>query len=291
MVPFVRRSYIYLIPECQNHSKKSCESHCIQCDAPICSECISSDQHENHNIIDILDGLDNKKVDINRDLQEFTASIFPKYHSITDSFFNQIEYLHENCEKILTALDKVGEDWHREIDCIIKELKSDINKMKSKHSDSLREKGNEINDKISEIKQTITNLKELLNSYDVSVVAAYKSRNSEFRNLPKKVRISLPDFAPHQINKERIYQQFSYLSKWFIEPEAQIITEVNTEYEHSYRLRSVTCLNSNEIWTRGTDNIMRLYNLQGEQVRAIKTKSKNMPWDMGRNKGRSSGLH
>lgn len=106
------------------------------------------------------------------------------------------------------------------------------------------------------------------------------TRNSEFRNLPKKVRISLPDFAPYQIDKEQIYQQFSYLSKWLIEPEAQIITKVSTEYEHSYRLRTVSCLNSNEIWTRGTDNIMRLYNLQGEQVRAIKTKSKNMPWDI-----------
>lgn len=280
IAPFKKRSYIYLIPECQNHSKKSCESHCIQCDAPLCSDCISSGQHENHNIIDILEGLDKMKVDINRDLQEFRASIYPKYRSIAESFFNQIEYLHENCEKISKALDKVREDWHREIDCIINELKSDINKMKSKHSDSFKEKENETNDNISEIKQIITNLKELLNSHDVSIVAAYKSRNSEFRNLPKKVRISLPDFAPYQIDKEQIYQQFSYLSKWCIEPEAQIITEVNTEYEHSYRLRSVTCLNSNEIWTRGTDNIMRLYNLQGEQVRAIQTKSKNMPLDI-----------
>lgn len=265
MVPFKRRSYIYLLPQCQNHSNKSCENHCIQCDAPLCSECISSDQHKNHNIIDILKGLDKKKVDIKRDLQEFTASIYPKYQSIAESFFSQIEYLDENCEKISTGLDKVGEYLHREKDCII---------------NSFREKENEINDNISEIKQIITNLKELLNSYDVSIVVAYKSRNSEFRNLPKKVKISLPDFVPYQIDKEQIYQQFTYLSKWFIEPEAQIITEVNTEYEHSYRLRSVSCLNDNEIWTRGTDNIMRLYNLQGEQVRAIQTKSKNMPWDI-----------
>lgn len=173
MVPFKMRSYRYPLPKCQNHSHKSCERHCIQCDAPLCSECI-------------LEGLDKKKVDINRDLQEFRASIYPKYQSIAESFFNQIEYLHENCEKILTALDKVGEDWHREIDCIINELKTDSIKMKSKHLDSFREKGNEINDNISEIKQIITNLKELLSSHDVSIVAAYKSRNSEFRNLPKK---------------------------------------------------------------------------------------------------------
>lgn len=278
VVPFKRRSYIYQIPECEIHSNKSCERHCIQCDAPLCLECISSDQHKNHNIIDILEGLDKKKVDIKRDLQEFRESIYPKYQSIAESFFSQIEYLHENCEKISTALDKVGEDWHREIDGIIKELKTDINKMKSEQLDSFREKEKEINDNISEIKQIITNLKELLNSHDVSIVAAYKSRNSEFRNLPRKVKISLPVFAPYQIDREQIYQQFSYLSECSIKPEAQIITEVNTEYKH--KLRSVSCLNGNEIWTRGTEGIMRLYNLQGVQVREIQTKSKNMPWDI-----------
>lgn len=278
IVPFKRRSYIYVFSECQNHSDKPCERHCIQCDIPLCLDCISSDQHKNHKIIDILEVLEKKKREINRDFKEIIASIYPKYQSIAESFFGQIDYLHENCEKISTALDKLGEEWHREIDSIIKELKTDINKMKSKHSDSFREKGNEINVKISEIKQIITNLEVLMNSNDVSTVAAYKSRNSEFRNLPNKVKLSLPVFNPYHIDKEQIYQQFSYLFKCSIKPEAQVIAEVNTKYEH--RLRSVSCLNGNEIWTRGTDNTIRLYNLQGEQVRAIQTKSKKMPWDI-----------
>lgn len=42
----------------------------------------------------------------------------------------------------------------------------------------------------------------------------------------------------------------------------------------------MACLNDDGIWTRGTDNTMRLYNLHGNEVRAIQTTSKNMPWDI-----------
>lgn len=73
-----------------------------------------------------------KKEDIKSYLQELVASISPRYQSIAGGFFNQIAYLHENCEKISLALDKQGEDWHREIDNIVKELKSNISDIKCK---------------------------------------------------------------------------------------------------------------------------------------------------------------
>ena len=35
------------------------------------------------------------------------------------------------------------------------------------------------------------------------------------------------------------------------------------------------------MWTRGaTDNILRLYNLQGELLRSVQTKSGNVSWDI-----------
>lgn len=132
VVPFKRRSYIFFFPSVQDTPKKTCERHCEQCGFPLCSQCISSDQHSNHKNIDILENLEKKKEDIKSDLQELVASISPRYQSIAGGFFNQIAYLHENCEKISLALDKQGEDWHREIDNIVKELKSNISDIKCK---------------------------------------------------------------------------------------------------------------------------------------------------------------
>lgn len=54
----------------------------------------------------------------------------------------------------------------------------------------------------------------------------------------------------------------------------------NTDYRDSNILRSVSCLNDQEIWTRGDDNMMRLYNLQGELLKSIQTQPGNEPSDI-----------
>ncbi|XP_034336881.2 uncharacterized protein [Magallana gigas] len=56
-----------------------------------------------------------------------------------------------------------------------------------------------------------------------------------------------------------------------------IITQINTECGG---LRSVSCLSDEEMWTCGDDKILRLYNLQGELVKSIQTKSGNGPQDI-----------
>uniref|UniRef100_A0A8W8IJ82 Tripartite motif-containing protein 2 n=3 Tax=Magallana gigas TaxID=29159 RepID=A0A8W8IJ82_MAGGI len=58
----------------------------------------------------------------------------------------------------------------------------------------------------------------------------------------------------------------------------RVITAIDTEYEDGvYR---VMCVNDTEIWTCGEDNMMKLYNLQGERVKTIQTKSGKYPYDI-----------
>lgn len=48
----------------------------------------------------------------------------------------------------------------------------------------------------------------------------------------------------------------------------------------------MTCVSDEEILLCGNINIMKLYNLQGEQLKSIKSKSENMPWDIAVTKSR-----
>nr|XP_034329299.1 tripartite motif-containing protein 5-like [Crassostrea gigas] len=294
VVPF---KYQRSIPKCEKHSITICELYCEQCDIPICSICVSSKEHQTHGVVDILESLKNKTQFLQKDLQDFEKFIYPKYQEIASRISEQKVNMNKNSQKLKKSIDKHGEDLHREIDTIIQKLTSDLDEIDSKHLAVLNKNEDEIKHTISEITQTIADLKTLLNSNDVSHVSAYKSRNAEFRRLPPKLTVSLPDFTPQKINKEQLYQQFGILSASSIKTEEngfsvdspldrsliyvpRIITEINTEYTFSSVLRSVSCVSDEDLWTCGGDNKMRLYNLQGEPVKSVQTKSGNNPQDI-----------
>nr|XP_034330766.1 E3 ubiquitin-protein ligase TRIM71-like [Crassostrea gigas] len=295
VVPFKYRGSF---PKCLEHSTKTCDHYCEQCNIPICALCVSSRKHQNHGTSEILESLENKKQVLQKNLQDLEKLIYPKYKKIASSISMQKAKLNENSKKLTTSINEHGEDLHREIDIIMQKLKSDLNIMDFKHLAFLNKQEDETMRFISEITQSIDDLKTLLDSNDVSLVSAYKLRNDEFRNFSPNLTLSLPCFTHQTINKEMFAQQFGSLSSLSIKTDElgdtikyfpdrtlidapQIITEINTEYGgFLHGLLSVSCGSDEEVWTRGQDNEIRLYNLLGELVKSVQTKSGKKPYDI-----------
>ncbi|XP_078330988.1 uncharacterized protein LOC144624841 [Crassostrea virginica] len=277
IVPFKLRG---ITPKCTKHSTEVCKQLCTTCNIPVCPLCVASGEHEQHENEDILTLFETKREIMQNDLKDLEKSIYPKYQEAATNIPVQRADVNKRSQKLTTALDKQGEALHTEIDTIIQGMKSEIDDMDAQHIAAIDRQEDAINHTIPEITQAILDLKRLLDTSDVCLVSEYTSRNEEFRNLPAQFQVTFPTFAPQDINKEQIKQQIGSLSELaftFLLDEPRILTDIQTEYK---RLYSVACLSDNELWTGGDDNILRLYNLQGELLRSVQTKSWKDPRDI-----------
>lgn len=284
--------------KCPKHCSKQCLLYCEQCDISICLLCISCGEHENHKKVGILESLKKKKTFLREDLQELEKTIYPEYQEIASYILIQKSAVEENSQKLKKAIDKQGDERHKEIDTIIKTLKSDVDMMNSDHLGVLNDKETEITITISEITKGIEDLKLFLESNDLSLVSAYKSINDEFRRLPQKHLLSLPSFTPKTISSEQIYQQFGSLSKLSIstnesasiaEPSTpekllievpHLISNIDLKSGVDQKFLVMSCRSTEQIWTRDQENTMRLYDFQGRLVKSIRTKSGNSPQEI-----------
>ncbi|XP_078331627.1 uncharacterized protein LOC111135056 [Crassostrea virginica] len=271
IVPFKLRG---IIPKCTKHSTEVCTQLCTTCNIPVCPLCVASSEHEQHEKEDILNWFETKRELMQKDLQDLEKSIYPKYQDTATNIPVQRADVNKRSQKLTTALDKQGEALHTEIDTIIQGMKSEIDDMDAQHIAALDQQEDAINRTIPKITQAILDLKRLLDTSDVCLVSGYTSRTEEFRILPAQFFVTLPTFTPQEINREHIHQQIGSLELaiTFLLDEPRILTDIQTEYrEWSNGLRSVSCLNDIELWTCGNDNILRLYNLQGELLRSVQT--------------------
>lgn len=297
VVPLKHRGSIPDYSICSEHKTKQRDLHCEQCNISICVECTSSIDHRGHNFLYIKEKILERKERVLKDLGELEKSLHQKYEEISSNIQVQKDILTENSQTVKTAISKHGDDLHQEVESLITKLKSDLYKTESKQLASLNKQQNEVAVTISEIKKSIARLRKLSNSNDDSLLLSYNSRNAEFRNLPHEIEVTLPSFTPNKINREQLHKQIGSLS---FTTKGQLCTKVKRGVKSSlqdrllpsepstlitietgYRsLYSVSCIGDEEIWTCGLDNIMRLYNIQGELVKSIQTKSGNLPQDI-----------
>ncbi|XP_062586505.1 tripartite motif containing 13-like [Saccostrea cucullata] len=289
-------------PICSKHIQKHCELYCEKCEICVCSTCLSSDEHKGHNLTNVYQNPTFIKEILNKDLKELEKRILPTYEEIaSDLNTEKVNLVEKHYEKLITEVNNKGADWHREIDNIVNQKKSEIDEMKSKHLAVLNKEENEIKQITLDLKQSIHDMKKILDSDNISLTSAYKSRNAEFRSLPPKVNVSLPSFCPHPVNTYQFHQMFGSLSALSITidedsytmktPEAvscppvkplldvpKLIITVETGCQ--YLLRRVACLSDEKIWTCGNEKNLKLYNLQSTLLKSIQTKSGNIPGDI-----------
>ncbi|XP_062612215.1 E3 ubiquitin-protein ligase TRIM45-like [Saccostrea cucullata] len=301
VVKFDSRKSTLLFPGCESHShdEERCEMYCNQCDIPVCNTCIASDHHLGHKYSKILQILDEKRNKIMKDVTELNETIYPTYHDIASDVQNRMSQLEKEYGDLSTAITKHGEDWHREIDKLVKKLKAEVDEMKNKQLQTLQKHLDEINKTMAGIKDEINSVEMAIDTNDLSKLFSVTSNVDIYRNLPHKIMPSLPKFKPGKIQGENLIKLYGSLASGYLtsnehgysmktiqkSPEAgssppvkQLLNEPETvtTIDTGYRgyLYNVACLSSEEIWTSGSDSTMKLFSInQGSLLKSITSTS------------------
>ncbi|XP_062617230.1 uncharacterized protein LOC134278942 [Saccostrea cucullata] len=298
VVPVQQRKSTLIYPKCIAHQTKSCKYYCEECDISVCSLCsIISDTHKGHTISTLSDVYNAKKEVIENDTEALENIISPTYEEVATDIETQIANLDEEYEKLTTTVTEHGEDCHRVISNIVDKMKVEIEELKIKHKNILKEHLDEIKQIQYRIEQTLLNLYRIEDSKEVFLTMEYIPQTEEFSRLPPKVQVSLPRFSLKTIDTDQFCTLFGYLtplyntteengyklkkpvtlSRNFLE-EPNLITTINTGYDN---LRCVTCFEEEEIWTIASDvSDLKCFSIQGSLIKSIKIKSVESPYDI-----------
>ncbi|XP_078341745.1 uncharacterized protein LOC111106694 isoform X2 [Crassostrea virginica] len=298
IVPIQQRKSTLLYPKCETHQNKTCEYQCKDCSSFLCSRCLASKQHnQEHEFLDLEEVFSSKKEHIQTDTKELENQILPAYEDITNDLEIQIASLDGEYKKLTTEISKQREEIHREVDNAIDQMEKEIGEIKVKHHSILQKHLDEIKQVQSLMKQTLLALNEMEESNEVSATIHYSSKIEEFSKLPPKVNVSTPKFIPKQMEREELCSLIGNLTPLSTSLEERVLTSVrelldepevlktiSTGHE---KLRNITCLNEEQIWTSGETADIKCFNIQGVLLKTIQTKSGVWPHDIAVDRDRA----
>ena len=293
IVPFQERKSTLIYPKCAAHENEECKYQCKDCKIFVCFECVVSNQHQGHQYSKLEEMFTALKTQIKKDEEELENLILPKYEEIAVDLEREIASLDGEYEKLTTEMSKLRQEMHREVDNAVNLMEMEIGEIKVKHHSILQTHLDEIKEIQVLIQQSQTDRNELKESNKVCLTIQYTSKNAEYSHFPPKLKVTMPEFNPKQIEREELCRLFGELIPLSTTLEERVFTakELNTSVRelldkaevlntiktgHSY-LRSVTCLNDEHIWTSGETADMKCFNIQGVLQKTNQTKFGERP--------------
>ncbi|XP_062611744.1 E3 ubiquitin-protein ligase TRIM45-like, partial [Saccostrea cucullata] len=221
VVKYQSRNSTVIYPTCTSHEKEQCEMFCRHCDIPVCHTCLASDQHLSHKLSKLLHVVGEKKDLIRKEHKELNETIYPTYQDIEVDVQKTMSKLEKAYGDLSTVITIHGEEWHKQIDQLVRKLKAQLNKAKTVQLQTLKGHLDEIHVKIVNIKDDIDFLATASDSNDISRPFNVRSNVDKYKKLPQKLVLSLPKFIPGTIliQGEEFCKLYGVLSPFSIKSE------------------------------------------------------------------------
>lgn len=287
-------------PFCPTHRDQWCDLHCEKCDVPVCTDCITSKMHFNHEMKKIAHTFETKKDIMVKETKFLEERISSEYERIIGKIKKDILDLSERNIQLKSKISEQGRRLHLAIDRAVDQRLAFIDARGKQDLAKLQKSLSEFRVLLDAVHDIIKTNKYLVQSRQ-SCVINYQSRLDKFVQMPSIARSTPGSFTPAKVNDEEIHSLMGELipaktttimehralhrikelltlvhcNQEMLLDKPVTIATIDTKYDELYE---VCCLGDNQAWISGDKSaVTRVDGGGGTVLETVKTKSGESP--------------
>nr|XP_034325696.1 uncharacterized protein LOC105347626 [Crassostrea gigas] len=270
---------------CDSHPQNDCSAYCKTCDAPICILCVSI-KHKSHEMSELSDKI------------EELLKVIAKENDRLQSNKHDLERVFDHTTKLLSSIPSIykqrknevtarGEEWHKLIEEIVKELHQELDDLQKEHKAVLQKQKKEFEELIGKVNEMNGKTRKLQKSKNVTEMQTFVPVIEKQETLSEFSQYSFPTFYECKIDIKYLQTYFGYIDKMperktsmmekklkEIDFSVRTILEVPTvtsvidtgfpaDEKFKNRLHDMVVTDDNKVWIGGYSTELKLFDLQG----------------------------
>ncbi|XP_061167534.1 transcription intermediary factor 1-beta-like [Saccostrea echinata] len=188
---------------CNLHEHKQCELRCKNCQISVCSKCVTSKHHADHELEKISDICEEIKSCLEKENKEYKRYISLTYDKIISDLQSSLDIQKKSYEKIREDIKKQGQKLHSEVDNSIKTLLDPADEMEKGDTAALDSSLMDMIIHCALIQLTVEkNKKKMENDNDAASLMKFSSKMSDCLRIPSLAEVSTPSFIPKEVKSD-----------------------------------------------------------------------------------------
>ncbi|XP_062573524.1 uncharacterized protein LOC134235409 [Saccostrea cucullata] len=253
--------------------------------------------HKRHDIVDMQEIFNEKKNEILKENQEIESIIIPMYKKKMDNIAGKISTSTAKFDELEIEAEKHRKLWHREVDNNFNKVDSMIKFTRENYLTSLKSHQSKYKNHIPDLMQTVDQNKEILKTDKVSDVNNYKSKLTEYRDIPADIDVKVPSLNTNTVQGRELSIELGeykatltqtslssltervslYLSMRELLEKPRVIATIPTGIQP---LCQVACVGKDEAWVSGGFGIIRRVDIHGSLQEPVSAEFVLSPYEI-----------
>ena len=198
-------------PLCLDHDSKECVCWCQTCSKAECLDCVTS-SHIGHRFVKLETVLQEKRASLQKELESLESTDLKKWKHLTTEARKATTDFLEQVNGIEKELEDEAETFHRKVDEILENKKTQLKELTASSIAVLHEQEKRVSDGLEKVKQEIKECEDRLRSDDIQSLLEHKGAHDKKNILPKISSEVPPVFTSGQIDTNSLIEMFGKLT-------------------------------------------------------------------------------